>query len=72
MARRPTPSQRLAVKAQEAAGLLSLGTDEFLALVEVGALPPPVPLGGKHDLWPVAALEAVLTGANLVEDDFET
>lgn len=60
------------MKAREAAGLLSLETDEFLSLVAVGVLPPPIPLGGKHELWPVAVLAAVLSGDNATEDDFET
>lgn len=65
------PLNRLAVGETEAARLLSLTAREFAELVEAGSLPRPEMIGGKHARWPVARLEAVLTGANL-DEEFET
>ena len=62
---------KLAVGETEAARLLSLTTQEFAELVDSGSLPRPELIGGKHPRWPVARLEAVLTGANL-DEEFET
>lgn len=69
MARR----EKLAVTEKEAAFMLSLPLAEFTQLVEVGALPRPVQLAPKIMRWPVETLRAVLTGANVNdEDEFET
>ncbi|MPL98012.1 hypothetical protein SDC9_44210 [bioreactor metagenome] len=61
--------ERLAVKAKEAARMLSLSVQDFLFLVEQGALPPPIRLG-KHTLWVVAEIEAVLTGSKIEPEAF--
>lgn len=61
--------ERLAVKAKEAAPMLSLSVQDFLFLVEQGALPPPIRLG-KHTLWVVAEIEAVLTGSKIEREAF--
>ncbi|GAA6201153.1 hypothetical protein [Aquicoccus sp. SU-CL01552] len=61
--------ERLAVEAKGAAGMLSLTAQEFLFLVEQGALPPPIRLG-KHTLWVVAEIEAVLTGSKIEPEAF--
>lgn len=61
----------LAVKAQTAAAMLDLSAADFLKLVERGALPPPVRIGG-HDRWHVAQLEAILRGnAAKPNEEFE-
>jgi len=41
--------------------MLLLALHDFLSLVDAGALPQPVFLG-KHQLWIVSEIEAVLTG----------
>lgn len=61
--------ERLAVKAKEAARMLSLSLQDFLFLVEQGALPPPIRLG-KHTLWVVAEIEVVLTGSKIEQEAF--
>lgn len=61
--------ERLAVEAKGAAGMLLLTVGEFLFLVEQGALPPPIRLG-KHTLWVVAEIEAVLTGSKIEPEAF--
>lgn len=61
--------ERLAVQAKEAARMLSMTVREFLFLVEQGALPPPIRLG-KHTLWVVAEIEAVLTGSKIEQEAF--
>lgn len=61
--------ERLAVEAKGAARMLSLTVQEFLFLVEQGALPPPIRLG-KHTLWVVAEIEAVLTGSKAGPEAF--
>lgn len=61
---------KLALKAQEAAKALSLTLPQFEGLVAAGCLPPPVSIG-PHDRWRCVDLEAVLTGANVQEDEFE-
>lgn len=61
--------ERLAVEAKGAARMLSLTVVEFLFLVEQGALPPPIRLG-KHTLWVVAEIEAVLTGSKIEPEAF--
>jgi len=67
-----SPSQKLAVRATEAAKLLSLITDEFLRLVEAGALPSLVAIGGRFDRWRVFEIDAALTGKNVGEEEFTT
>ncbi len=49
--------------------MLSLSLQDFLSLVEQGALPPPIRLG-KHSLWVVAEIEAVLTGSKIEQEAF--
>lgn len=44
-----------------AAALLDMKPTVFRALVQRGALPPPVMIGG-HERWSVAQIEAVLRG----------
>ncbi|WBL34400.1 hypothetical protein O5O51_06765 [Sinirhodobacter sp. HNIBRBA609] len=61
--------ERLAVEAKGAARMLSLTVEEFLFLVEQGALPPPIRLG-KHTLWVVAEIKAVLTGSKIEPEAF--
>ena len=61
--------ERLAVEAKNAARMLSLTVEEFLILVEQGTLPPPIRLG-KHTLWVVAEIEAVLTGSKIEPEAF--
>lgn len=61
--------QKLAVTARDAAKMLSLALHDFLSLVEAGALPQPVFLG-KHQLWIVSEIEAVLTGRNIEQEVF--
>ena len=70
--RAPSPSQKLAVRATEAATLLSLSTGEFLRLVDAGALPSPVMIGGKFDRWRVAEIDAALNATNVDEEEFAT
>jgi predicted DNA-binding transcriptional regulator AlpA len=54
-----------------AAKMLDLKPSDFDTLVEVGALPRPVALG-KHQRWPVAELEAIVTGKRFrPQSDFE-
>ncbi|NIY78996.1 hypothetical protein HCZ23_05885 [Celeribacter sp. HF31] len=60
---------RLAVEAKGAARMLSMTVREFLFLVEQGALPPPIQLG-KHTLWVVAEIEAVLTDSKIEPEAF--
>lgn len=60
---------KLAVSGKEASRMLSLSVQEFLFLVEQGALPPPIRLG-KHTLWVVAEIEAVLTGRKIEPEAF--
>lgn len=64
--------QKLAVRATEAARLLSLSTGDFLRLVDEGALPSPVMIGGKHDRWRVAEIDAALNATNVDEEEFAT
>mgnify|MGYP001114973142 CR=1 FL=1 len=65
-------SHKLAVKATEAAKLLSLSKDEFLGLVDQGALPSPVIIGGRFDRWRVVEIDAALNGSNVEYDEFAT
>ena len=61
----------LAVKAQTAAAMLDMPIADFRKLVERGALPPPVRIGG-YDRWHVAQLEAILRGnAAKPNEEFE-
>lgn len=60
----------LAVTEKRAARLLSLSVSDFLRLVELRSLPCPVILG-KHRLWLVSELEAVLLGKNVEQEIFE-
>lgn len=59
------------VKATTAAALLDMTLAEFLALVEVGALPAPIMVGGRYERWDVAQIKAVLGGENIQHEDFE-
>lgn len=63
-----TIRNKLAVDEKEAAKLLSLPVSEFLNLVSAGILPRPVKWG-DHKRWGVSHLEAVLTGANIRDDE---
>lgn len=69
---RTSSTNRLAVKEQEAAKLLSLTVSEFVELVEQAALPQPVLLGGKYPRWRVSEIDAVLAGEMIGDEDFET
>ena len=61
----------LAVKAQTAAAMLDMPQAEFMRLVERGALPPPVRIGG-HERWRVEQLNAIIRGdAAKPEEGFE-
>lgn len=68
------PSARLtplAVGDATAAKLLDMPASEFRRLVQVGALPPPVDVGG-HKRWRVDQIEAILRGdAARPSEDFE-
>jgi predicted DNA-binding transcriptional regulator AlpA len=57
------PATPLFVRERKAAQLLDLKLNEFLRLVECGALPKPVKIGGEHKRWFVRDLEAIRTGA---------
>lgn len=65
----PRSLSKLAVSNKEAARMLSLSLQDFLFLVEQGALPPPIRLG-KHTLWVVGEIEAVLTGCKIEPEAF--
>ncbi len=69
---RSSPTNRLAVKAQEAARLLSLTLDEFADLVDQNALPRPIMIGGKYERWCVSEIADLLAGENIGDEDFET
>lgn len=45
-----------------AAQLLDLSEAEFSRLVEAGALPRPIDIGGGHLRWDVPGLQRILTG----------
>lgn len=62
----------LAVQETNAAKMLDLGQKEFRHLVNIGALPPPVKIGG-HERWSVETLSKILSGNAHVEqkEDFE-
>jgi predicted DNA-binding transcriptional regulator AlpA len=55
----PPPVERLAVRAEDAASLLSVSTATFRRLVDQGEIPPPVRFG-KIPLWVVADLRAAV------------
>lgn len=59
---------KLAVDEKEAAKLLSLRVEEFRSLVLSGCLPGPISWG-KLSRWSVSSLEAVLSGANIRDDE---
>jgi predicted DNA-binding transcriptional regulator AlpA len=62
---------RLAVRDTTAAAMLDMPAAEFRRLVERGALPKPIRIG-EHDRWPVAQIEAIITGkAALPSEDFD-
>lgn len=61
----------LAVRATTAAAMLDMPAAEFRRLVERGALPPPVRIGG-HERWHVAQIEAIIRGdAAKPSEDFD-
>lgn len=53
--------------AKTVAQLLDLKLSEFQKLVDIGAMPPPVFIGGKHPRWNVTELESQLRGDGLEE-----
>ena len=61
----------LAVRDKTAAAMLDMRPAEFRRLVDRGALPPPVVIGGHHR-WRVDQIEAILKAdAALPDQDFE-
>lgn len=52
------------------AKLLDMKLLQFLELVEAGALPKPVKIGGQLVRWSVKELEAIKTG-EIMEAEFE-
>lgn len=61
----------IAVRATNAAAMLDMPAAEFRRLVERGALPPPVRIGG-HERWHVAQIEAIIRGdAAKPSEDFD-
>lgn len=61
----------LAAKEATAAAMLDMSVAEFRRLVAQGALPPPLPIGGKQR-WRTADLEAIISGyaARPSDEDF--
>lgn len=53
---------------KKAAALLDMTQAEFLSLVERGALPRPVRIGGKIERWNMRQIEAILTGEAMKDD----
>lgn len=63
--------QYLAVKDTSAARMLDMPPAKFRALVDAGALPPPVVIGDMKR-WRVDQIEAILKGnAALPNEEFE-
>ena len=54
--------QPLFASERTAARLLDMKPSEFVRLVEQGALPKPVKIGGEFVRWSVKELEAIKTG----------
>lgn len=54
--------QILYASEQSAARLLDMRPAEFRALVDAGALPPPLKIAGQIERWRVADLDAILSG----------
>ncbi|PIE10018.1 MAG: hypothetical protein CSA72_10410 [Rhodobacterales bacterium] len=66
-----TAHRPICLKESGAAKMLDLPVSEFLRLVGVGALPPPV-MVGPHQRWRLSDLEAIVNGtAALPDDGFE-
>ncbi|NDW30795.1 helix-turn-helix domain-containing protein [Salipiger sp. PrR007] len=64
-------SVQLAVKDTNAARMLDMPAAKFRALVDAGALPPPVVIGDMKR-WRVDQIEAILKGnAALPKEEFE-
>lgn len=55
---------------RRAAAMLDLTPREFLRLVDKGALPRPVSIGGEHPRWNMRQIESILTGEAMA-DEFE-
>lgn len=53
---------------KKAAALLDMTQAEFLSLVERGALPRPVNIGGKIERWNMKQIEAILSGEAMQDD----
>lgn len=53
---------------KKAAALLDMSQREFLDLVEKGALPGPVRIGGRIERWNMRQIEAILTGEAMQDD----
>ncbi|MCT4372557.1 hypothetical protein CLG85_020485 [Yangia mangrovi] len=66
-----TKYERLAIRATQAARMLSLSHMEFRRLVGLGVLPAPIFLGGT-ELWVVDDLKAILSGADVEQQEFRT
>jgi predicted DNA-binding transcriptional regulator AlpA len=58
----------LLVRSSTAAKMLDMQTSDFRRLVESGALPPPIQIGG-HERWRVSQIEAVLRGDSALPSD---
>lgn len=54
--------QLLYASERSAAKLLDMRPAEFRALVDAGALPPPVKIGGSVERWSVTDLDAIVRG----------
>lgn len=52
----------LAVGEKNAARLLDMSLPDFLALVKIGSLPPPIKINGGPERWRVDDLRAILSG----------
>ena len=59
---------QLAIREQGAARMLDLSPRAFRELVAVGALPPPVEIGG-HERWRVDDLRAIVDGTKARPND---
>ncbi|SEK17468.1 hypothetical protein [Pacificibacter marinus] len=62
----------IAVAEKNAARLLDMPTSVFLDLVNKGALPRPIGIASGVQRWSVAQLNAIMTGAAMEDDEFET
>ena len=61
--------QKLAVREKGAAEMLDLPRSAFRRLVAVGALPPPLEIGG-YELWRVDDLRAIVDGTKARPNEY--